>query len=65
MADEHANEDSAITEAVRILKVKIPASVHAVLDSRVQALMNDPEADDDDVITILRSEFDHGNKNRP
>ena len=58
MADEHANTDSAILEAVRILKLKIPASDHAALDSRVQELMNDPSTDDDDVISILRSEFD-------
>ncbi len=58
MADEHANTDSHITEAVRILKLKIPASDHGALDSRVQALMNDPETDDDDVISILRAEFD-------
>jgi hypothetical protein len=58
VADEQANSDSAITECVRILKLKIPASDHASLDSRVQELMNDPEADDMDVITILRSEFD-------
>ena len=58
VADEQANSDSAITECVRILKLKIPASDHSSLDSRVQELMNDPEADDMDVITILRSEFD-------
>ena len=58
MADEHANTDSEITEAVRILKLKIPASDHGAVDSRVQELINDPEADDDDVISILRAEFD-------
>jgi hypothetical protein len=58
MADDHANTDSAIIEAVRILKTKIPPADHAALDSRVQELMNDPEADDDDVIAILLAEFD-------
>jgi len=58
MADEHADRDSAITEAVRILKTKIPPADHGALDSRVQELMNDPEADDADVITILLREFD-------
>jgi len=58
MADEHANTDSAITEAVRILKLKIAASDHAAVDSRVQALMNDSETDDNDVISILRAELD-------
>jgi hypothetical protein len=62
MADERANTDPAILECVRELKSKIPLSDHAALDSRVQGLMNDPSTDDDDVISILRSEFDpaHG-----
>jgi hypothetical protein len=60
MADEHANSDMAIVECVRILKSKIPAADHAALDSRVQELINDPSTDDEDVITILRSEFDPG-----
>ena len=58
MADEYANTDSAIMEAVRILKSKIPPADHAALNSRVQALMNDPSTDDADVISILRDEFD-------
>jgi hypothetical protein len=58
MADEHANTDSAIDEVVRILKLKIPPSDHAALDSRLQELINDPNTDDDDVISILRDEFD-------
>jgi hypothetical protein len=58
MADEHASTDSEITEWVRILKSKIPPSDHGALDSRVQELMNDPSTDDDDVISILRGEFD-------
>ena len=58
MADEHANTDSAIAECVRILKSKIPPADHAALDSRLQDLINDPSTDDDDVISILRSEFD-------
>jgi hypothetical protein len=62
MADEHANTDPAILECVLELKSKIPPSEHAALDSRVQALMNDPSTDDADVISIIRSEFDpaHG-----
>ena len=58
MADEHANTDSEITEVVRILKLKIPASDHGAIDSRLEALINDPSTDDHDVITILRAEFD-------
>ncbi len=58
MADEHANTDSHITDAVRILKSKIPSADHGAVDSRLEALINDPSTDDDDVITILRAEFD-------
>ena len=58
MADEHANTDSAIMDTVRLLKSKIPPADHAALDSRVQELMNDPNTDDDDVISILRLEFE-------
>jgi hypothetical protein len=58
MADEHANTDSAITDAVSLLKSKIPTADHAALESRVQDLINDPETDDGDVISILRQEFD-------
>ena len=58
MADEHANTDSAINDAVLILKSKIPPEDHAALESRVQDLINDPETDDADVISILRQEFD-------
>jgi hypothetical protein len=62
MADEHANTDPEITESVRLLKLKIPPADHAALESRLQDLMNDPSTDDDDVIAILRDEFDpdHG-----
>jgi hypothetical protein len=58
MADEHANTDSAINEVVLILRSKIPLADHAALDSRLQELINDPSTDDDDVISILRDEFD-------
>jgi len=43
---------------VRILKLKIPPADHGALESRLEALMNDPEADADDVISLLRAEFD-------
>ena len=58
MADEHANTDSAINEVVRLLKLKIAPEDHAALDSRLEALINDPSTDDNDVISILREEFD-------
>jgi hypothetical protein len=58
MADEHANADLEISECIRILKLKIPPSDHGAIDSRAQELMNDPSTDDDDVVEILRREFD-------
>ena len=58
MADQTANTDPRIAACVEALKTKIPASDHAALESRLQALINDPDADDDDVISILRQEFD-------
>jgi len=48
-------------DTIRLLKSKIPPADHAALDSRAQELINDPSTDDDDVITILRSEFEPDN----
>ena len=47
-----------INACVDELKTKIPAADHAALESRRQALINDPDVDDDDAIAILRQEFD-------
>ena len=58
MADEHPGRSQEIDECVRILKLKIPAEDHGALDSRLEALLNDPDADADDIISILRAEFD-------
>jgi hypothetical protein len=57
-ADEHANTDSAITEAVRILKLKSRPQITAPSILAIAALPTDPSTDDDDVISILRSQFD-------
>jgi hypothetical protein len=57
MADERAGAE-AIDECVRILKLKIPPEDHGALDSRLEELINDPDADAGDVISILRAEFD-------
>ena len=46
-------EDYVIT-----LKSIVPAREHAALESRVDELMNDASASDEDVIEILREEFD-------
>jgi hypothetical protein len=60
MAGQRANTDPEINECIFELKSKIPAVDHPALESRLQALLNDPDTDDDDVIEILRSEFDPG-----
>ena len=46
-------EDYVIT-----LKSIVPPMEHAALESRVDELMNDASASDEDVIEILREEFD-------
>lgn len=58
MASENANTHSSIDQCLVELKAKIPPADHAALESRMHALMNDPDADDNDVIAILREEFD-------
>jgi hypothetical protein len=58
MAEEHPDAQSQIDECVARLKAKIPAVEHGALDSRMEELINDPRADADDVISILRQEFD-------
>jgi hypothetical protein len=49
---------SAAQNGFRILKLKIPPEDHGALDSRLEELINDPDADAGDVISILRAEFD-------
>jgi hypothetical protein len=49
-----------IDQCVVELKAKIPVADQAALESRMQALLSDPDADDNDVISILRQEFDPG-----
>lgn len=62
MADQGANTDPKINACMDELKAKIPAADHGALESRLQALINDPDTDDAEVIWILRREFDpeHG-----
>jgi hypothetical protein len=50
----HPKIEQCLTE----LKAKIPAGDHAAVESRMHALLNDPDADDDDVVLILQTEFD-------
>jgi hypothetical protein len=61
MPSENANTHSSIDQCLVELRAKIPAADHAALESRMHALMNDPDADDNDVIAILRDEFDPEN----
>ena len=58
MADQNANSDPRIAECLAELRAKVPLADHAALESRLQALINDPDTDDNDVISILRQEFD-------
>jgi hypothetical protein len=47
-----------IDECVAQLRSIIPLPEHGALDSRLEELLNDSNADPDDVILILREEFD-------
>ena len=58
MPEERGEESSHLNEFVARLKSKIPPMEHGALDSRVEQLLNDSSADTDDVISILRQEFD-------
>jgi len=62
MPEEHPDAKAQIDESVAILKSKIPTMEHGALDSRLEELLNDPSADADDVILILRQEFDPEHK---
>jgi hypothetical protein len=53
-----AMEDPELRECLFELKAKIPPVDHAALESRLQSLLNDPDTDSNDVIDILRREFD-------
>ena len=50
--------DPEILECLFELKSKIPPVDHPALESRLQSLFNDPDTDDNDIIAILRREFD-------
>jgi hypothetical protein len=57
MEEERPDARVAIDEFIEYLKSRIPASEHGALDSRLEELLNDPSADEGDVIEILREEF--------
>ena len=58
MPEELPDAGSTIDECVAALKARIPPMEHGALDSRLEELLNDPSADEDDVISILSQEFD-------
>jgi hypothetical protein len=49
--------DEELPRYVEKLKSRIPQMEHGALDSRLEELLNDSNADEDDVIAILRQEF--------
>jgi len=51
-------ENLSIAEYVATLKSKVPLMEHGALESRLEALLNDSSATEEEVIAILRAEFD-------
>ena len=60
MPEEHGDVQSQVDAWVAKLKSKIPSMEHGALDSRAEELLNDANASADEVILILREEFDPG-----
>jgi hypothetical protein len=58
MTEEAPGDRSVIDEYADQLKAKIPVMEHGAFDSRLEELLNDASADEDDVIEILHQEFD-------
>ena len=50
MDEEHLRD-------VEKLKARVPRAEHDAFDSRLEELLNDSSADEDDVVAILRQEF--------
>ena len=50
MDEEHLRD-------VEKLKARVPRVEHDAFDSRLEELLNDSSADEDDVVAILRQEF--------
>jgi hypothetical protein len=57
MEEEQPSAGVAIDEYIESLKSRIPESEHGAMDSRLEELLNDPNADEGDVIAILHQEF--------
>ena len=58
MPEERPDARSLIDEYVTTLKAQVPQMEHGALDSRLEVLLNDSSADENDVISILGQEFD-------
>jgi len=58
MPEELPEGRTEVDECIAKLKSKIPALEHGALVSRAEELLNDSSADSDDVVLILRREFD-------
>ena len=58
MTEERPDAQAQIDEYVAKLKGKIPPMEHGALESRLDGLLNDSSASADEVILILRQEFD-------
>ena len=56
--DEDRAARVKIDTYIAILKSRIPAMEHGALESRLEELLNDSNADVDDVILTLGEEFD-------
>ncbi len=57
MGTEQPDPGLDIDQFLESLKSRIPESEHGALESRLEELRNDPNADEGDVITILHQEF--------
>lgn len=62
MTEEPRDQQKMVDEYVAKLKTKLPEMEHGALDSRLEELLNDPSADDNDVVAILELEFDPHHK---
>lgn len=60
--EEQSGARQTVDAYIALLKSKIPPMDHGALDSRLEELLNDPSADEDDAIAILHQEFDPDHK---
>jgi hypothetical protein len=58
MTEERSDDRALIDECIARLKSIVPLMEHGALDSRLEELLNDSSAGPEDVIEILRREFD-------